>query len=121
MTRHFEITEWVDFSRGLGDPCDRTAMQEHLDAGCEPCRMTVAALRQVARVAAADMESAPPSAARRTVEAVFAVRRPDVVGRRQDLSLWRVFDGALKPAVASRSADPDVCRRSSGPTSTQSS
>lgn len=108
MARHYDITEWADFSRGVGDPRDRAAMQEHLDDGCEPCRAMAHALGRVAAVAARDIRLTPPAGALRSVTAILSVYRPDAVSRWRDLLPRRVFDSALAPAMASRSTQPDV-------------
>ena len=105
---HYDITDWADFAREMADSGDRTAMQSHLDDGCEPCQAMVAAFQRVATVAATDAALAPPAGALRSVKAFFAVQHPPSSDCSSPLTLRRIFDSAVAPATASRSSTSHI-------------
>jgi hypothetical protein len=68
---HFNIWQWVDFSRGLAEGIDRGAMETHLASGCDTCRRMVHVLAAVGVAARADAEYEPPASALRLARAIF--------------------------------------------------
>lgn len=110
MHRHFDIGDWADYSRAIDERGNRGAMQQHLDAGCAPCRAVVTALERVVTTAEIDDAVSPPAGAIRSVRAFFDVQHPRSRSRWRDLPLRQAFDSALVPATASRSTTADVRR-----------
>lgn len=103
--RHFDITSWTDFVRGAAPERDHDAMQSHLEGGCRKCAAAVAALRRVASLAAAEMATAPPDHAVRSVKALHALSRPRRPSLFEKVLLTPTLDSAREPApVAVRGA-----------------
>lgn len=100
--KHYEITLWSDYVRGLGGEDERAAMREHLEAGCAQCAEVLAALRAVVETAAVEREHAPPSHALRTVRAYLAITGQVRHGRGARV-LEMAYDSDFSdPAVATR-------------------
>jgi hypothetical protein len=74
--RDYEITQWVDFVRGVLEPPERDAMQQHLDSGCAECAGMVEFLRGVV---AATPAMPVPDAAVAAAKRVF-VQMPHPAG-----------------------------------------
>ena len=70
-TRHYDVPEWADFVRGLGDDAQRAAMRQHVSAGCARCGEFVATLQRFAPIAASEAQYEPPAEAVLGAEAVF--------------------------------------------------
>ncbi len=75
---HFDLTDWVDHARDLGDDATRKARQEHLDGSDDKSADFVDALRQVGSVMRADAIDPPPEESVRAAKLipVMALRRP---------------------------------------------
>ena len=101
---HFDITQWADFVRGLGDSAETAAMQRHLDGGCQRCASISGALGQLTETSEVDAAIAPPAGALRSVKAFFSVQRPEAASSWCELTLSRVFDSRLAPAPAASRA-----------------
>lgn len=76
LTKHFEIWEWADFVRNVGESTMRSSMETHLSSGCEKCGAMVRVLGGFAAMAPiADFE--PSRQAIRRAEAIFpAIEKP---------------------------------------------
>jgi hypothetical protein len=74
---HFDIEQWVDFSRGTATEADRSLMQVHLDSGCTRCSRMVALLAGVAAAVRVDKSSEPPASAVRLAKALYQPPRPE--------------------------------------------
>ncbi len=109
--RHPRITEWADFARSLVTNDERSAMQSHLDGGCELCQATLLALELVNETATANSALMPPAGAIRSVKAFFATQHPRSHGFWQESRLRNVFDSSLEPAPASSRAQNDGSRQ----------
>ncbi len=73
---HFEITEWVDYARGLTDAQGRAAMERHLSSGCVRCDKTSRILKLVATVAGEDAGYQPPFHLMHNARAIYALQHP---------------------------------------------
>lgn len=74
--KHFDITEWVDRARGVGQPEDLARMDAHLRTGCTRCRAAFNFVQRVVVVSrSADYEE-PPSDVVRWATAIAALQRP---------------------------------------------
>ena len=49
LMKHFNIWQWTDYVRVLGDDVARSAMEAHLSSGCARCQRTVNVLRERGR------------------------------------------------------------------------
>lgn len=67
--KHFDITQWTDYVRGLAPPGEREAIEHHLAEGCSQCAELAAMLGRVYQLAAQE-PSVPDNLVRRA-EAVF--------------------------------------------------
>lgn len=74
MTHHYDLTEWTDYVRGLGDRERRTAMAAHL-AECADCRELADWQSRVAAVATADRGFEPPGWVFQRAVAIYPPRR----------------------------------------------
>jgi hypothetical protein len=74
--KHFDITEWTDFARGVAESTDRAAMDAHLLSGCRRCRATLGLMKQVIASTGAISRFEPPADAVRWAKAISALQRP---------------------------------------------
>jgi hypothetical protein len=95
VVRHYSEVSWADFMRNLVPAEERTAMQRHLDGGCEQCGATLQMWREVFSVASGEKAVTPPPDVVHLVKAEFAVAGP-VADRKVRL----IFDSTLQPATA---------------------
>ena len=70
--KHFSITEWTDFARGLVSAEQRSSMQKHLDENCGRCKKTVGMWTSVSAFAGREANYEPPVSALRVVESYLA-------------------------------------------------
>lgn len=69
---HYNLGQWVDFSRGLARDIDRPAMETHLSTGCARCRRIVEMLGSVAVFARSERGNEPPESALRLARAIYS-------------------------------------------------
>jgi len=74
-TRHFDITEWADYARGLAPAEKHQEMQAHLQSGCSRCEKVQNLFSKFALVAARERELEVPRVAERSVKALFTLGR----------------------------------------------
>ena len=109
--KHPKISEWADYARAVATEAERTALESHLDEGCELCRATLGALQLVSDIAAADLEMSPPSGTLRSVKAFFAAQHSGTRGVWSELPLRLAFDSAQTPSAMNRRAPADGSRQ----------
>ncbi len=78
--KHFNIWQWTDYARVLGDDVLRAAMETHLAAGCARCQRLVNVLRGVDSMARGEAGYEPPNHAIRSAHAIYSLSRPDRIG-----------------------------------------
>ena len=61
MLKHFNIWQWADFVRGLGEEETRSAMASHLSSHCARCQRIVNVLGGVALTARGELVYEPPN------------------------------------------------------------
>jgi hypothetical protein len=110
--KHFEISEWADFARGLVPPSRREAMSGHLAAGCRKCRRTADVLREVAPLAAAESRYEAPEFAVHCARAIYALEQPREVRVLENLLGRLVFDSFREPLAAGVRSRHHVTRQS---------
>jgi hypothetical protein len=109
--KHYELTEWVDFVRGLGDARSRADMEEHRQA-CRACREACSTLERVALAAAADQAFEPPDWVVRRARAVASQRRPEHMCALPRLLVRLVRDGLQQPLAAGVRGNARAARQS---------
>ncbi len=95
--RHFDITEWADYSRRLVSPEQQTQMLAHLSSGCSKCEKIELLFGKFAVVCARESAYEVPEVAERQVKALFSINRPE---RRSALQrVWGalVYDSVNDP------------------------
>ncbi len=98
--KHYDVTEWTDFVRGVADPARQRAMEDHLATGCGRCGRIATALRRVVEAGANELRHQPPDYAVRSVKAFFGLHRPERAPGWATTTLPLTFDSALAPASA---------------------
>ncbi len=98
--KHFDVTQWSNFTRGLGSAGDRGAMQAHLDSGCRSCGRTVVILHHVVEATAADAQYEVPDYAVRCARAIFTLQQPEKVQILPRILARLVYDSFREPLPA---------------------
>jgi hypothetical protein len=70
--KHFSLTEWADFARGVVPPEQRGTMQKHLDEDCTRCKKTVGMWTSISAFARQETAYAPPASALRVAKSYLA-------------------------------------------------
>jgi hypothetical protein len=55
--KHFEMSQWVDYVRGLTPPSDAVVMARHLSDGCERCAALMGLVSRIREEAVAETEA----------------------------------------------------------------
>jgi hypothetical protein len=107
--KHFDITHWADFARGVAADADRAAMEAHLSSGCRRCRGTLAVVQRVVTTARTEALYEPPESVVRCAKAISALLRPQgsTVSR---LILRLAYDSFRDPVPAGMRAEDRVSR-----------
>ena len=107
--KHFDITHWADFARGVAADADRAAMEAHMSSGCRRCRGTLELVQRVVTSARTDALYAPPEPVVRCAKAISALLRPQgsTVSR---LILRLAYDSFRDPVPAGIRAEDRVSR-----------
>jgi len=74
--KHFDITQWTDFARGVAGDANRAKMEAHLSSGCRRCRGTLDLVQRIATTAQAEALYSPPDPVVRCAKAISALLRP---------------------------------------------
>lgn len=69
--RHFSSEQWADFVRQALKEKDMQEMQDHLESGCDQCKVAVAAWTRVTALAARESAFEPPVAAVKMAKAAI--------------------------------------------------
>lgn len=108
--KHYDMIQWSDYVRGVGDAELRRAMRDHLATGCPECGRTAQLLRGVVDVARSDRRHGPPESAVRAVRALFALQQPTASHWLSPLRIRLAFDSLYEPAPAGVRG-PETARR----------
>src|SRR5947209_18417021 len=77
--KHFDISKWADFVRGLIEESAQVAMKRHLASGCRKCRRTTDLLHKVEAATRSDSQVHVPDYALRCARAIFFLQQPEKV------------------------------------------
>ncbi|MBZ5554600.1 MAG: hypothetical protein LAO21_17930 [Acidobacteriia bacterium] len=98
--KHYDITEWSDFARGLTEGIDRSSMERHLELGCSQCRRTARLFIDLARIAKAEPQFQVPLSVERLAKAILAMNQPEKLRRLPRFVPRLVFDSFRSPLPA---------------------
>ena len=73
----YDLEDWIDYVRGLGEDADRQAMERHLKSGVDSSARDVRMLERVGEALRARSEG-PPAVLSWAAKAIAGVRPPDV-------------------------------------------
>lgn len=109
--RHFEISDWADYARGLLDAARRAAMDRHLAEGCRKCTRTAAVFGRLAPMAAAESRYAVPEHAVHCARAISVLEQPREVIVLSRFLGRQVFDSFLEPLPAGVRSQQRISRQ----------
>jgi hypothetical protein len=90
--KHFSLSEWADYSRGVVSAEQGMPMQKHLQDGCKSCEKTVEMWKSLAEFALQEARFTPPPGALRVSESYFSPLRLEL-GKNPGFKLTRrMFD-----------------------------
>ena len=98
--KHYGISQWVDFARGLTADDDVLAMREHLGEGCADCADIVGFCQSLAGVAKRMASGAAPEWVVRRGKTVFPIQAPPRPKRSLQIPVELIYDSFLVPAPA---------------------
>ena len=98
--KHFEISQWADFVRGLVDPVRGEAMNRHLAEGCGKCRRTAEVLGRVAPLGRMEPRYEVPEYAVHCARAIYVLEQPQEVRILPWFVGRLVFDSFCEPLPA---------------------
>lgn len=98
--RHYDISRWSDFARGLVKGTDRTAMVKHLEAGCKQCRRASDVLGRFAKLAQGEAEYQVPQSLVHWARSILVMQRPEKSRGLARLAARLIFDSFRDPLPA---------------------
>ena len=103
--KHFTEAEWIDFVNQVAPVSRRTAMEKHLETGCERCKEAVDLWQKVKRAGAAERNYQPSAANVYAAKSAFAASGWAAKPRKTSSLIEVLFDSFLQPEfVGARSA-----------------
>jgi hypothetical protein len=93
---HFDMTQWVDFARGLTPEPKRPALEAHL-ASCPECQTMVDFLRQITEIAGADPKVEVPAAVIRSAKFIFPATEVAAIPKLRRLAARLIFNPQAEP------------------------
>jgi hypothetical protein len=97
---HFAEQDWIEFTRDKVTPERGEAMQQHLDAGCEPCWKALELWRHALEIAGREADYQPPESAVRSAKGAFALYKPAGAGSRVRDIAQLILDTFQQPVLA---------------------
>lgn len=109
--KHFSLTQWADFVRGLVSSEQRASMQKHLDQDCGRCAKTVRMWTSIVEFARLETTYEPPDGAFRIAES-YLVPFKLALRKKQRLQLARLtFDSFQHQALQGVRGSDTVSRQ----------
>lgn len=105
--KHFSLTEWADFVRGMVDIDKKEAMQAHLDSGCKECGEVAKTWARVREAAKRERAYEPPESAVRMAKSHLAIHAKP--GRASKVKL--LFDSYQSPVITGVRATATAARQ----------
>src|SRR6267378_5375376 len=98
--KHFDISKWTDFVRGLSEKSAEVAIGHHLASGCRKCGHTAGLLRKLAAVVRRDLQVQVPEHAVRCARAIFILQQPEEVQVLPRIPARLLYDSFREPLPA---------------------
>lgn len=98
--KHFGLTEWVDFARGLVSQSQASQMKDHLTAGCSECEELADFCRKMSRVSEESSVGKIPDSVVKRAQAIFPDRFTGLGKGAVRLAVELIYDSFLVPAPA---------------------
>jgi subtilisin family serine protease len=98
--KHFGISQWVDFARGVAAGAEAQPMRDHLAEGCGECSDLAEFSSKLAQVCEGIDEITPPEYAVRNAKAIFPAQAPARSRRTMRMPVELIYDSSLVPAPA---------------------
>jgi hypothetical protein len=105
--KHFSLTDWADFVRGMAGKGRKEAMQDHLDSGCRECVEVAKTWARVREAAKRERSYEPPESAVRMAKSHLAIHGKP--GRASKVQL--LFDSFQNPVIAGIRATATTARQ----------
>jgi hypothetical protein len=100
VVKHFSITDWADFVRGIVTPEQKASMQKHLDEDCSRCRETAGMLASIAAFVRRETSYEPPADSLSVARSYLAPFKLAASRSRLLQMAKRTFDSFQSPAIA---------------------
>ena len=97
---HFTLEDWVDFARVAAPTKKRTAMQQHLDQGCQKCSSTLKIWTKVLELASRESSYQPPESAVHWAKALFRPQQRENRLPVTGIIAQLLFDSFRQPLLA---------------------
>jgi hypothetical protein len=97
---HFDITQWSDFTRGIGEQAVLAAMEQHLDKGCGKCQHTAATMNSVSSTAMREKEFPVPANVVHFARSIFVLQMPEKVNLLPRIAARLLYDSFRDPLPA---------------------
>jgi hypothetical protein len=107
--KHYDMNQWTDYVRRVGDASQRDEMERHLGTGCNKCEGVVAFLKRLTTVTATDTRTVPDFLVH-NAKALFAFRHPEKVSLASTIAKL-VYDSFREPVPAGVRGQPRVTRQ----------
>jgi hypothetical protein len=98
--KHYGISQWVDFARGLVPESDGIAMRGHLAESCSECRELAEFCQKLSAVCVAAASHPAPEWVVRSAKALFPAHAQPEQKRSFRLPVELIYDSFLAPAPA---------------------
>jgi hypothetical protein len=109
--KHFDITQWTDFGRGVVPGPERADMETHLSGqGCAHCRATLDLVRRLIAVAQTEDRCTPPEYVVRCAKALSALQQPQKAGF-PSLVAHLIYDSFRDPMPAGMRCEDRTSRQ----------
>ena len=98
--KHFDISKWADFVRGLIEESAQLAMKRHLASGCPKCRRITDLLHKVEAATRSDSQIHVPEYAVRCARVFFLLQQPEKVQILPRIPTQLLYDSFREPLPA---------------------
>ena len=108
---HFDITQWSDFVRGVGEPAVLAAMGQHLDDGCDRCQYAATTMDAITVTAQAEKEFPVPPNVVHFARSIFVLQVPERVNLLPRIAARLLYDSFRDPLPAGVRSQHHISRQ----------
>ena len=108
--KHYDITQWTDFARGLVGQSERAAMEAHTTR-CRACARRARLLSSFAKAARQQAQYEPPPHVTHLARAIYLLQQPEKVHLLSWIPTRLVFDSFREPLPAGIRAEQRMTRQ----------